>query len=279
MEALEDLESNRKKMLDAQIALINHAITRKHVFERWKKVANFMIFKEPGSYCTPYPIYGNGQGSGNRPPVWGMISTKLLNAHESKAHGATFVRPDRSQRTKLSMRGFIDDKNSTVNRFEGTNQSHTEIMPLVQHDAQLWNDLLDCSGGALEASKCVFHIAEYGFTPAGKPFYKHVQQNPPSIQIQTNKTKIPVSLLPPEKHWDVTSRLRAGKPQHTKPSPKTPRQNQPKCLQADSHLSAPTDTFAESSFLASHTPFQSILFLRTNWQSFKVKPTDVSSLS
>jgi hypothetical protein len=36
-------------MLDAQITLINHAITRKHVFERWKKVANFMIFKEPGN--------------------------------------------------------------------------------------------------------------------------------------------------------------------------------------------------------------------------------------
>jgi len=49
IEALNDLESNRKKMLDAQITLINHAITRKHVFERWKKVANFMIFKEPGN--------------------------------------------------------------------------------------------------------------------------------------------------------------------------------------------------------------------------------------
>jgi hypothetical protein len=83
------------------------------------------------------------------------------------------------------MRGFIDDKNSTVNQFEDANQSHTEIMPLVQHDAQLWNDLLDRSGGALEASKCVFHIAEYGFIPAGKPFYKHFRQNPPSIQIQT----------------------------------------------------------------------------------------------
>jgi hypothetical protein len=49
MEALEDLESNRKKMLDAQITLINHAITQKHVFERWKKLANFMVFKEPGN--------------------------------------------------------------------------------------------------------------------------------------------------------------------------------------------------------------------------------------
>jgi hypothetical protein len=49
IEALEDQESNRKKMLDTQITLINHAITRKQVFVRWKKVAIFMVFKEPGN--------------------------------------------------------------------------------------------------------------------------------------------------------------------------------------------------------------------------------------
>jgi hypothetical protein len=49
IEALEDLESNRKKIFDVQITLINHTITWKHIFERWKKVANFMIFKEPGN--------------------------------------------------------------------------------------------------------------------------------------------------------------------------------------------------------------------------------------
>jgi hypothetical protein len=83
------------------------------------------------------------------------------------------------------MKGFIDERNSTVNRFEQANQSHAALMPLVQYDAQLWNDLLDRSGRALEASKCIFHIVEYGFTPARKPFDKHFQQNPPSIQIQT----------------------------------------------------------------------------------------------
>jgi uncharacterized pyridoxamine 5'-phosphate oxidase family protein len=196
---------------------------------------------------------------------------------------------------------------------------------MVQHDAQLWNDLLDRSGGALEASKCVFHIGEYGFTPAGKPFYKHFQQNPPSIQIQTNDSSLEHTKLEASKcvfHIGEYGFTPAGKPfykhfqqnppsiqiqtndsssEHTKQkylspfatgktlgcykspsggsSPKTSRQNQPRCLQADSHLSAPTDTLAESSFLVSHTPFQSILFLRINWQSFKVKPTGISSLS
>jgi lysozyme family protein len=56
IKALEDLESNRKKILDAQITLINHAITQKHVFERWKKLANFMIFKEPGNTKIHRPL-------------------------------------------------------------------------------------------------------------------------------------------------------------------------------------------------------------------------------
>jgi hypothetical protein len=392
IEALEDLESYQKKMLDAQINLINHAITgRKHVFEHWKKVANFMIFKEPGNTkihrlrvihlyeadlnlilgvkwralthhgidnhlfspwqfgglpgrdaltpvflediqleisrasnttlcCTNFDStscydriipsiaslagrsFGQHQSlcfvhvrflaeakyllktkpgiseeafshctlpnlwKHNRPPLWGMISTKLLNTHESKAHGATFMPPDRSQRTKLSMQGFIDDKNSTVNRFKDANQSHTEIMPLVQHDAQLWNDLLDRSGGALEASKCVFHIAEYGFTRAGKEFYKHFRQNLPSIQRQTTDSSLEntklkyLSPFATRKTLGCYKSPLAGTRQHsTKSSLRMPK-HWPRCLQANSHdQSAPTDTFKESSFLVSHTPSQKIL--------------------
>jgi hypothetical protein len=49
IEALEELENHRKRMLEVQITLVNHAISRKHVFEHWKKVTKFMIFKEPGN--------------------------------------------------------------------------------------------------------------------------------------------------------------------------------------------------------------------------------------
>jgi hypothetical protein len=64
------------------------------------------------------------------------------------------------------MRGFIDDKNSTVNRFEDAYQSHSALLPLVQHYAQLWNDLLECSGGALEASGKSIHTRRKGILQA-----------------------------------------------------------------------------------------------------------------
>lgn len=46
---LQVLEETRKVLLTAQVKLVNCAIKHQHVFERWKKVANFMILKEPGN--------------------------------------------------------------------------------------------------------------------------------------------------------------------------------------------------------------------------------------
>ena len=39
----------------------------------------------------------------------------------------------------------------------------------MTHDAQLWNDLLYCSGGRLELPKCSFHALCFTFKPDGTP--------------------------------------------------------------------------------------------------------------
>jgi hypothetical protein len=150
-------------------------------------------------------------------------------------------------------------------------------MPLVQHDAQLWNDLLDRSGGALEASKCIFHIAEYGFTPAGKPFYKHFQQNPPRIQIQTNDSS--------SEHTNLKY-LSPFATRKTLGCYKSPLGGQATAYQVISKNAQAKSAKVLASRL---TPVStnryfpsliySLLFPRINWQSFKAKPTGVSSLS
>jgi hypothetical protein len=43
---------NKELESKVHMHLINHAISQKHAFEQWKKVANFMIFKEPGNTKT-----------------------------------------------------------------------------------------------------------------------------------------------------------------------------------------------------------------------------------
>jgi hypothetical protein len=64
-------------------------------------------------------------------------------------------------------------------------QSPDLLLERATADAQLWNDLLSSSGGALEIPKCVYHLAHYGFTEAGTLFNAcdHTQlENPGMFQ-------------------------------------------------------------------------------------------------
>ena len=100
------------------------------------------VSEEYFTHCSFALIYGTGQGSGNSPAIWCVISSILFTSHESKAHGATYETPDKKHSIKLTMIGFVDDSTGQVNLF------HTNIPPtaealvqLMQHNAQLWNDL------------------------------------------------------------------------------------------------------------------------------------------
>ena len=124
------------------------------------------------THSTQYPIYGTGQGSGNSPAIWCFLCSVLFDAFESKAHGAQFI--DYNQTSRLIyMIGFVDDCTQRVNLFESQSQPSSEkLISLMEQDAQLWNDLLWASGGALEQSKCSYHLIESEWTANGHPFLK-----------------------------------------------------------------------------------------------------------
>ncbi|MEM7284523.1 MAG: hypothetical protein AAF438_23235, partial [Pseudomonadota bacterium] len=122
------------------------------------------------SHCTVYPIYGTGQGSGNSPAIWCFISNTLFDCFEERAHGATFESPNRRLSIKIYMIGFVDDTTGQVNEFNKNDQSDpTAVITKMQEDAQLWNDLLWSSGGALELTKCSYHVYFYKFTRSSEP--------------------------------------------------------------------------------------------------------------
>jgi hypothetical protein len=65
--------------------------------------------------CQAFPIYGTGQGSGNSPTIWCIVSLVLLECHEEKGHGAYFCTPDQQMLVSLSMVRFVDDSTGQVN--------------------------------------------------------------------------------------------------------------------------------------------------------------------
>jgi hypothetical protein len=124
---------------------------------KYKLKTKLGLSKEDYSHCHLHPIYGTGQGSTNSPVIWVLISSRLFDAHATRAHGANFVSPDGSYHLKVFIIGFVDDSYACVNDFTNPIQSPDLLLERATADAQLWNDLLSSSGGALEIAKCVYH--------------------------------------------------------------------------------------------------------------------------
>ena len=68
----------------------------------------------------------------------------------------------------FGMLSFVDDCNQSHNgeKYE----TLRDILARTQHDAQLWNDFMQSSGGALELSKCFMQVIYFKFSANGTPF-------------------------------------------------------------------------------------------------------------
>jgi hypothetical protein len=130
-------------------------------------------------HCSIYPIYGTSQGSANSLALWTIVCSTLFNAHEEAAHGSTYESPDRTVSIQLHMVGFVDDTSGSVNEFlSNTPPTPERLIQLMHQDAQLWSDLLHSSGGALELSKCSYHVIYYNFALSGVPVLQGGQIGP-----------------------------------------------------------------------------------------------------
>jgi hypothetical protein len=122
--------------------------------------------------------------------IWCFISSTLFDCHQSQAYGATFESPDRTVHVTFSMVGFVDDSTGTVNSFASDMQPTTKsLLAKMQHNAQLWHDLLWCSGGMLELPKCSYHFLYFDYKPDGTPIPRGDQVGPSlTIQSPTDET-------------------------------------------------------------------------------------------
>jgi len=122
------------------------------------------------SHDNPSPVYGSGQGSGNSPFLWCIISSILFDCFSSDCKGTLYTSPDCSTSLKLGMVGFVDDTNGQVSSGLGNDKIDVKtLLTNAEHDAQLWKALLMSSGGLLEPTKCSFHALLWSFRQDGTP--------------------------------------------------------------------------------------------------------------
>jgi hypothetical protein len=116
-----------------------------------------------------FPIYGTGQGSGSSPALWLVTSSILFDAYEKRAHGSSYLSPDRQQSASVYMISFVDDSCCQVLAPQDGPFDEQTLIDLIRDDAQLWSNLLYVSGGKFVLEKCSYHFTWYDFDSSGKP--------------------------------------------------------------------------------------------------------------
>ena len=94
--------------------------------------------------------------------------------------------PDGSITVTLNMIGFVDD--STMITSGHPSISEEELLERIQHDAQLWHDLLWTSGGNLELEKCGYHCVFYKYDENDQPVMQ--QEVKGKIELKTSSGKV-----------------------------------------------------------------------------------------
>ena len=92
------------------------------------------------------------------------------------------------------MVGFIDDTTRSTNNFlQSTLQDEQHYLMQANKDAQQWNDILQLSGGALQASKCSYHFLFYKFSNTAIPYLSGTT-NDSHIHLQFQQHSSPTQL-------------------------------------------------------------------------------------
>jgi hypothetical protein len=113
-------------------------------------------------YCVlqDYLPYGTGQGSGASPSVWLSLVVILLTALAVLAPLAmSFVDPWEDIHEERNADSFVDDTSNGCNDAHlGEPMPYAELIATAQAGAQIWEQLLYSSGGALELKKCFWYL-------------------------------------------------------------------------------------------------------------------------
>jgi hypothetical protein len=113
---------------------------------------------------------------------WGKIVSVLFNIHDKYGHGCKYEDSWKLYDSIIGMLGFVNDNNITNNGKEW--ETVNDIIIRTQQDAQLWNDLLLATGGALNLDKCFAQVLAFQFGLNGAPV---IATADPNLTITTKR--------------------------------------------------------------------------------------------
>ena len=104
-------------------------------------------------------LEGNGQGNAASVPGWHGHNELLCKVYKQLIHGSKITSPDRRIDFEQWLSSFIDD-NKMLLSFKNE-ETYENIIKKCQKSLQIWETLLNITGGAVELRKCFITILQY----------------------------------------------------------------------------------------------------------------------
>ncbi len=135
---------------------------------------------------------GMCQGNDAAGAAWRVMSIGMINAHKKKGHGIRIV--TLLTKIKLHLAGllFVDD--TDLKHLNTTKTEMTmEALAALQDAVINWGRLLIASGGALNPTKCFYHLISFKWMADG------------TLRYHTNHDKLAFQVRVPLKNRDTSS--------------------------------------------------------------------------
>ena len=104
-------------------------------------------------------LEGNGQGNAASVPGWHGHNEIMCKVYKKLIHGSKITSPDRRVEFEQWLSSFIDD-NKMLLSFK-QKDTYSNIIKKCQQSLQLWETLLNLTGGAVELKKCFITVLQY----------------------------------------------------------------------------------------------------------------------
>lgn len=142
------------------------------------------IGTKANGHMLPDPFLGTGQGAGDSMARWGFVSDAIIRTYNKHAQSAPIISPVSKRATTEHIQAFVDDTHGTM--INNTTDPE-EIINIIQHNMQAWEQILFSSGGKLELSKCKFCILQWQHNKEGT--YKLIPSDRMEIDVIDSETK------------------------------------------------------------------------------------------
>ncbi len=127
-----------------------HAQTQQ--LQRYHVKHAYGISKNYNQHSEQHPWYGARQGTGDAASRWVVQSHSLINAYHAEAHIWNLPAPASNDTLCMGIDAYMDDTNQILG--DNTTSKLDPLLPNAQGNIDLWQGLIQASGGTLNPTKC-----------------------------------------------------------------------------------------------------------------------------